>query len=71
MVAGGAGIIPHSLFDPVRPMPATIAAELAEAPFRGDHYHALFAIGLVLFLFTLTFNIIAQHISEKNRQALD
>ena len=71
MVAGGAGIIPHSLFDPVRPMPAAIAAELAEAPFRGDHYHALFAIGMVLFLFTLTFNIIAQHISEKNRQALD
>jgi phosphate transport system permease protein len=71
MVAGGAGIIPHSLFSPVRPMPSTIAAELAEAPFRGDHYHALFAIGLVLFLFTLSFNIIAQHISEKNRQALD
>jgi len=71
MVAGGAGIIPHSLFDPVRPMPAAIAAELAEAPFRGDHYHALFAIGMVLFLFTLAFNAIAQYITEKNRQALD
>jgi len=71
MVAGGAGIIPHSLFDPVRPMPAAIAAELAEAPSRGDHYHALFAIGMVLFLFTLAFNAIAQYITEKNRQALD
>jgi len=71
MVAGGAGIIPHSLFDPVRPMPAAIAAELAEAPFRGDHYHALFAIGMVLFLFTLAFNATAQYITEKNRQALD
>lgn len=69
MVAGGAGIIPSSLFDPVRPMPAAIAAEMAEAPFRGDHYHALFAIGFVLFLFTLAFNIIARHISEKNRHA--
>ena len=35
MVAGGAALIPGSLFDPVRPMPASIAAEMAEAPFRG------------------------------------
>jgi phosphate transport system permease protein len=71
MVAGGAGIVPHSLFDPVRPMPAAIAAEMAEASCRGAHYHALFAIGMVLFLFTLAFNVIAQRIAEKNRQALD
>ncbi len=70
MVAGGAGIIPTSLFDPVRPMPAAIAAEMAESPFRGEHYHALFAIGMLLFVFTLAFNLIAQHIAEKNRQAL-
>ena len=71
MVAGGAGIIPSSLFDPIRPMPASIAAEMAEAPFRGDHYHALFAIGAVLFVFTLAFNILAQRIAEKHRSALD
>ncbi|HSO67139.1 MAG TPA: phosphate ABC transporter permease subunit PstC, partial [Desulfatirhabdiaceae bacterium] len=41
MVAGGAAMIPSSLFDPVRPMPASIAAEMAEASFRGDHYYAL------------------------------
>lgn len=69
MVAGGAGIIPLSLLDPVRPMPAAIAAEIAEASFRGEHYHALFAIGMVLFLFTLGFNMIAQHISEKRRES--
>ncbi|MEF3696255.1 phosphate ABC transporter permease subunit PstC [Desulfolutivibrio sp.] len=68
MVAGGAAMIPTSLFSPVRPMPSSIAAEMAEAPFRGDHYHALFAIGIVLFLFTLLFNIIADHISEKHKQ---
>ena len=71
MVAGGAGIIPASLFDPVRPMPAAIAAEMAEASFRGEHYHALFAIGATLFIFTLFFNIIARRIAEKRRQALD
>ncbi len=68
MVAGGAGMLPMSIFDPVRPMPASIAAEMAEAPYRGDHYYALFAIGMVLFLFTLAFNMIAQHIAEKHKQ---
>ena len=68
MVAGGAGMLPTSIFDPVRPMPASIAAEMAEAPFRGEHYHALFAIGMVLFLFTLCFNVLAQHIAEKHKQ---
>jgi phosphate transport system permease protein len=68
MVAGGAAMIPGSLFDPVRPMPASIAAEMAEAPFRGDHYYALFATGIILFLFTLIFNMVAEHVSHKYRQ---
>ncbi|MBW1702853.1 MAG: phosphate ABC transporter permease subunit PstC [Deltaproteobacteria bacterium] len=68
MVAGGATLIPASLFDPVRPMPASIAAEMAEAPFRGDHYHALFATGIILFLFTLLFNLVADYVSNKYRQ---
>lgn len=68
MVAGGAAMIPLSFFDPVRPMPASIAAEMAEAPFRGDHYHALFATGIVLFVFTLLFNLIADHMAHKYRQ---
>ena len=68
MVAGGATMIPSSLFDPVRPMPASIAAEMAEAPFRGEHYYALFATGIVLFLFTLAFNLVADHIAHKYRQ---
>ena len=68
MVAGGAAAIPRNIFDPVRPMPASIAAEMAEAPFRGDHYFALFATGIVLFLFTLVFNMLADQISSRYRQ---
>lgn len=68
MVAGGAAMIPASIFDPVRPMPASIAAEMAEAPFRGDHYYALFATGIVLFLFTMVFNVLADYISNRYRQ---
>ena len=68
MVAGGAAMIPTSIFDPVRPLPASIAAEMAEAPFRGDHYYALFATGIVLFMFTFVFNLIADHVAHKYRQ---
>jgi phosphate transport system permease protein len=68
MVAGGAAAIPESLFDSVRPMPASIAAEMGETPFRSAHYQALFAIGIVLFFLTLTFNLIADYVSHKFRQ---
>ncbi|MBF0523462.1 MAG: phosphate ABC transporter permease subunit PstC [Deltaproteobacteria bacterium] len=68
MVAGGAAQIPSSLFDSVRPMPASIAAEMGEAPFGGDHYHALFAIGIVLFFLTLAFNLIANYVSARFQQ---
>ncbi|SEM25306.1 phosphate ABC transporter membrane protein 1, PhoT family [Syntrophus gentianae] len=68
MVAGGAAALPESLFDPVRPMPASIAAEMGEAPFRSGHYHALFATGIVLFFLTLLFNLIADYISNRFKQ---
>ncbi|PKN08786.1 MAG: phosphate ABC transporter permease subunit PstC [Deltaproteobacteria bacterium HGW-Deltaproteobacteria-8] len=69
MVAGGAAVIPNSLWSPVRPMPASIAAEMAEAPFRGHHYHALFATAMVLFMVTLLFNILADYFSHKHQQS--
>lgn len=65
MVAGGAAILPETIFDPVRPMPASIVAEMAEAPFRSDHDFALFATGIVLFAFTFLFNYVAFKVSEK------
>jgi phosphate transport system permease protein len=68
MVAGGAAAIPESLFDSVRPMPACIAAEMGETPFRSLHYQALFAIGIVLFCLTLVFNLIADYVSHKFHQ---
>ena len=68
MVAGGAAALPESIFDSVRPMPASIAAEMGEAPYRSAHYQALFATGIVLFFMTMTFNLIADHISNKFKQ---
>lgn len=59
MVTGHSLVIPGSLFDSVRTMTATIAAELGEAVRGGGHYRSLFLIGIVLMLITMTVNLIA------------
>jgi len=70
MVAGGAAVIPKSLFEPVRPMTSTIAAEMGEAVMGSLHFSALFAIGLILFVITLGINIAAEIISRRYRLKL-
>lgn len=56
MVTGNAAMIPHSFLVPARTIPATIAAELGESPYGGLHFQALFALGIILFIFTLIIN---------------
>jgi len=67
MAAGGAAVVPHWIFDAARPMPAAIAAEMAEAPYRSLHYHALFGVGAILFLITFVLSLISDFISRKYR----
>lgn len=67
MVAGGAAVIPYGIFDPARPMPAAIAAEMAEAPYRSLHYHALFGVGAILFILTFLLSLISDFISKRYR----
>ncbi len=67
MVTGNAAVMPHSLLQPVRTIPATIAAELGEAQSGGVHYKALFALGCILFLMTMVINIWVQSISKKRK----
>ncbi len=67
MVAGGAAVVPHWIFDAARPMPSAIAAEMAEAPYQSLHYHALFGVGAILFLFTFLLSFISDFISKKYR----
>ncbi len=67
MVAGGAAVIPRWIFDPVRPMPSAIAAEMAEAAHGSLHYHALFGVGTILLLITLILSIISDFISKRYR----
>ncbi|MDD4703305.1 MAG: phosphate ABC transporter permease subunit PstC [Bacteroidales bacterium] len=67
MVTGNAAVIPHTLLEPVRTIPATIAAELGEAPKGGAHYEALFILGCILFIITLIINLVVEYISYKNK----
>ena len=67
MVTGNAAVIPTTLFEPVRTSPATIAAELGEAPAGGAHYEALFLLGAVLFLITLVLSAAVEYISSKRK----
>jgi len=68
MVTGNAPVMPdslRSLFLPIRTMTATIASEMGEVASGSVHYHVLFFIGIVLFVFTMTVNIIASKISAR------
>ena len=59
MVTGHAVQIPHSLFDPVRTLTATVAAELGESAQGSAHYHVLFVIGSVLVVISMLVNVTA------------
>ncbi len=71
MVTGNAPNMPDSfnaLFMPIRTMTATIASEMGEVASGSPHYHVLFFIGMVLFVFTMAVNIIASNISSRKVQ---
>ncbi len=60
MATGNAALLGWSFIEPVRTMSATIGAEMAEVVFGDTHYHVLFLIGAVLFIFTFTLNAVAE-----------
>jgi len=59
MATGHSVNIPHSIFDSVRTLTATIAAELGETAAGSDHYRVLFLIGILLFSITFVINLAA------------
>lgn len=68
MVTGNAPVMPDAikaLFLPIRTMTATIASEMGEVAGGSVHYHVLFLIGMVLFIFTMAINILASLISAR------
>jgi phosphate transport system permease protein len=60
MATGNAALFGWSLVEPVRTMSATVGAEMAEVVFGDTHYHVLFLIGAILFVFTFVINAVAE-----------
>jgi phosphate transport system permease protein len=72
MVTGNAARMPlglDALLKPARTMTATIAAEMGEVANGSTHYHALFGIGIILFVVTFLINLAAaSSIFKKQRK---
>ncbi len=68
MLTGNAARIPGSLFDSVRTITGTIAAEMGSVVQGGLHQSVLFALGLVLFSITFAINLVADLVLEKQRK---
>ncbi|MBN1913807.1 MAG: phosphate ABC transporter permease subunit PstC [Candidatus Omnitrophica bacterium] len=67
MITGNAAVMPTSILQPVRTLTATIAAEMGEAVVGSEHYFALFAIGIVLFVISFAVNVGADLFLHKKR----
>ncbi|AKB44934.1 Phosphate transport system permease protein PstC [Methanosarcina vacuolata Z-761] len=74
MVTGNTAVIPSfsgGFFASVRTMTATVALEMGEVPQGSTHFHALFAVGSVLFIITFLINLIADSIKKRYRFKVD
>lgn len=67
MVTGNAAVVPTTILEPLRTIPATIAAELGEAPAGGAHYQSLFLLGVILFFITFFINLCVEFISSRGK----
>lgn len=67
MITGNAAVMPQSILVPVRTLTATIAAEMGEAVVGSEHYFALFAIGIVLFIISFAVNVTADLFLHKRK----
>jgi phosphate transport system permease protein len=63
MVTGNSTMIPVSLLSPIRTLTGNIGIEMGYA--GGEHQQALFATGIVLFIFIMILNIAANLIPKK------
>jgi phosphate transport system permease protein len=74
MVTGNTAVIPSfpgGFLASVRTMTATIALEMGEVPQGSTHFHALFAVGAVLFIITFLINLIADSIKKRYQFKVD
>lgn len=63
MITGNSTLIPESILSPVRTLTGNIGIEMGYA--SGEHQKALFATGIVLFVFIMVLNLLAKLIPNK------
>ena len=68
MATGNASAMPKGFLDSVRTITATIAIEMGEVPYQTTHYFALFAIAALLFIITLTVNLLGEYFANRLRK---
>lgn len=68
MVTGNMLASPRSFLDSARTLSANIAMEIGEVAFKSLHFHALFVVGLVLFLITFLVNLLADLLIHRNAE---
>ncbi|MEO5893491.1 MAG: phosphate ABC transporter permease subunit PstC [Ferruginibacter sp.] len=68
MATGNAAALPRGFLDSVRTITATIAIEMGEVPYQTTHYFALFAIAAILFLITLSINLLGEYFANGLRK---
>ena len=71
MASGNASIMSASILDSCRTITATIAAELAEVVFGGDHYRILFLLGALLFAVTFATNLVGDVVVHRLKRKLE
>ena len=68
MATGNSSVLPSGFLDSIRTITATIAIEMGEVPYQTTHYFALFAIAAVLFLITLSINLLGEYFANRLRK---
>jgi phosphate transport system permease protein len=71
MASGNASLMSWSFLDSSRTITATIAAELAETVFGGQHYRILFFIGSFLFIVTFAANVVADEVIHRLKRRME
>jgi phosphate transport system permease protein len=69
MATGNATQFTANIFSSVRTMTAALAIDIQETTASSEHYYALFAVGLLLFIITFGINLVADYVMARFREA--
>jgi phosphate transport system permease protein len=66
MATGNSPVVTLNPLSSVETMTAVIAIEMGEVVYGSLHYHALFAVGLLLFVVTFGINLVVDRVVQRS-----